>query len=346
VSAATPFWERLLDRGLLPDPILRWGIRRLIHDRARGEQYKNDKEPGRQDAFAAALRDSPLAIETASANRQHYEVPARFFGLVLGPHRKYSCCYWSDTVDTLEHAERVMLALTCERARLADGQSVLELGCGWGSLSCWMAQQYPNSRIVAVSNSRLQREYIEAEAAVRGLRNLHVLTSDMNTFEPAGRFDRVVSVEMFEHMRNYEELMRRIACWLNPDGLLFVHIFCHRLWAYPFEVEDATDWMAKHFFTGGIMPSESLLTRFQRDLRLEAQWRIDGTHYRKTCEAWLARLDERRGDVISLFGQTYGQGHGIPWTERWRAFFMACAELFGYGGGREWFVAHYRFARP
>jgi cyclopropane-fatty-acyl-phospholipid synthase len=346
VTARTPISEWVLDRGLLPDPVLRWGIRRLIRARWRSEQRRNELDPGLQDAFATGLRAWPVAIETASANRQHYEVPARFFDLVLGPHRKYSCCYWPHTVDTLEHAEAVMFSLTCERAGLSDGQSILELGCGWGSLSCWMAEKYPHSRIVAVSNSSLQREFIETEAAARGLRNLQVITSDMNDFEPPGKFDRVVSIEMFEHMRNYPELLRRISRWLIPNGLLFIHIFCHRLWAYPFETEDSTGWMAKHFFTGGIMPSESLLPRFQDDLSLVGQWRIDGTHYQKTCEAWLARLDERRDAVVSLFEHTYGQGQGTRHTERWRAFFMACAELFSYRAGKEWFVAHYLFFKP
>ena len=238
-----------------------------------------------------------------------------------------------------------MLALTCTRAELADGQEVLELGCGWGSLSLFMAAHYPKSRITAVSNSRTQKAYIDEQARQRGLQNLRVITADMNEFQAEGTFHRVVSVEMFEHMRNYEKLMERIARWLEPGGKLFVHIFTHKELAYLFEVKDDTDWMSKYFFTGGIMPSDSLLLYFQRDLSIEQHWRVSGGHYQKTAEAWLANMDGRREQILPLFEETYGADQAVKWWSYWRIFFMSCAELWGFRGGTEWFVSHYLFSK-
>ena len=285
-----------------------------------------------------------MAVHTDAANSQHYEVPATFFETVLGDHLKYSACHWSPGTANLSEAEAQMLALSCERADLKDGQRVLELGCGWGSLTLWIAQHYPNSRITAMSNSASQREHILERAASHGLTNVEVITCDVNAFETEQRFDRVVSVEMFEHVRNYEVLMRRIAGWLVEGGALFVHIFCHRELMYPFEEHDESDWMSRHFFTGGLMPAEDTLLRFQGALAIEEQWRVSGTHYERTANAWLENIDARRAQVLPVLEAAYG-GDAARWLQRWRMFFMACAELFGYDNGREWMVAHYRFRR-
>jgi len=322
--------ERIVDSGLVPEPLLRAGIRAVCALRLR-EQRRFD-----QARFIAELRGSDIAIATDAANTQHYEVPADFFVRVLGPHYKYSACYWPPGVTTLAAAEAAMLELYAERAQLADGQSVLDLGCGWGARALWAAARYPTSRITAVSNSRDQRAFIEQRAAERGLTNLTVRTADVRLLDlPAASFDRVVSIEMFEHMRNYDALLRRIATWLRPTGALFVHVFAHRRYAYPFDDNGSSDWMAREFFTGGIMPSADLFRHFQADLRIAEQWHVDGTHYARTAEAWYANLMRERAAVEALLGRRAFQ--------RWRVFFLACAELFGYARGSEWHVAHYRF---
>ncbi|WP_132543085.1 SAM-dependent methyltransferase [Plasticicumulans lactativorans] len=330
-----------MERGLLPDVVTRAGIRRLLAGRLASEARQ---QPARAQ-FVAALAAGPIAIATATANAQHYEVPAAFFAHVLGPHLKYSCAHWPAGVDTLAAAEAAMLALSCARAGLDDGQRILELGCGWGSLTLWMAEHYPRAQIVAVSNAPSQRRYIEARCAARGLRNVQVLTADINDFSLDRRFERVVSVEMFEHLRNHRALLERIGGWLAPGGKLFVHVFSHRCYTYPFEDAGSDDWMARHFFTGGIMPAADLLPGLRGPLQVEQAWSVDGHHYRRTAEAWLARLDAAREPVLALFREVYGAADARRWLHRWRVFFMACAELFGYADGAEWGVSHYRFSR-
>jgi cyclopropane-fatty-acyl-phospholipid synthase len=322
--------DRIVESGLVPEPVLRAGIRAVCALRLR-EQRRADPQQ-----LIATLRAGDIAIATADANRQHYEVPAPFFARVLGPHLKYSACYWPVGVATLGDAETAMLELYAQRAQLADGQRILDLGCGWGAFTLWAAARYPRSEITAVSNSREQRAFIEQAAAARGLTNIAVRTADVRTLElPAATFDRVVSIEMFEHMRNYERLLRRISTWLRPDGALFVHVFAHTRFAYPFDDKGTSDWMAREFFTGGIMPSTDLLRHFQADLRIAEAWTLDGTHYARTAEAWYRNLVAHRGAIEQLLGKRSYQ--------RWRVFFLACAELFGYARGTEWVVAHYRF---
>jgi cyclopropane-fatty-acyl-phospholipid synthase len=336
----------LAERGWLPDAAIRFGIRRMCAQRLREEGAGNAVDASlRLQGRIDELRTAPVAIHTDAANAQHYELPPRFFELCLGKRLKYSSCLFPTGRESLDEAENAMLALYAERARLGDGQDVLELGCGWGSLTLWMAERFRNSRITAVSNSRPQREFIEARCRERGLNNVQVITHDVNTLQlERARFDRAVSIEMFEHMRNYDTLLGRIASWLRPGGKLFVHIFCHRELLYPFETEGDDNWMGRYFFTGGLMPSADTLLWFQNDLRIEQQWRLSGTHYERTANAWLANQDAHRDEVMRVLADAYGDDAAI-WNQRWRMFWMACAELFGYHGGNEWIVGHYRFGR-
>lgn len=335
-----------VEQGIVPDALVRAGIRRLCRQRL-AETGSEDCEHAAEltGRFAASLAASPIAVATDKANEQHYELPPRFFELVLGPHRKYSSCYWDEQTLTLGEAEARALELTCEHAGLNNGQDILELGCGWGSLTLWMAARYPDSRITAVSNSAPQRLHIEEQARQRKLGNLRVITADMNRFAIGEQFDRVVSVEMFEHMRNWPELFARVAGWLKPGGRFFMHVFVHRHAPYLFEARDDSDWMSRHFFTGGMMPSDDLALHFQQHLKLVERWRWDGSHYEKTANAWLAEMDAKRALVTPVLEETYGKQDAEIWRQRWRIFFMACAELFGYDRGQTWWVSHYLFER-
>lgn len=336
----------LAERGWVPDLILRLAMRRLLRERL-AEEAVDDPELSQRRLmlFVERMRRSPLAVETAAANAQHYEVPATFHRLCMGRHMKYSSCLFATGAESLDDAEAAMLALTCERAELADGQRILEIGCGWGSLSLWMASRYPKALIVGVSNSHSQRDYIMAQARERGLTNLTIETADISTYQPTGRFDRVVSVECFEHLRNHAELFRRIAGWLVPDGRLFCHVFTHRSVAYTFDDRGDDDWMARHFFTGGMMPSDSLFTYYQDDLALDHHWRVNGRHYAQTARWWLRNLDAHRDQALAIFAKDMPPVEAARMVQRWRMFFMACEELWAFAHGREWLVSHYRFTR-
>ncbi|MCB1314569.1 MAG: class I SAM-dependent methyltransferase [Leptospiraceae bacterium] len=339
--------DTLLASGLIPDTIIRMGIRRLLRQRLREIYARGDSEAGQSQMMdlIAELRGSPIAIATDEANEQHYEVPAEFYRLVLGPNLKYSSAYYEDDTRNLGEAEENMLQRTVRSAALANGQAILELGCGWGSLTLYMARRYPEARITAVSNSRTQKEYIDAQARAEGLRNVRVITCDVNQldFDADQRFDRIVSVEMFEHVRNYDRLFQNLRAWLRPQGRLFIHIFTHHRYAYPFEVQDESDWMARYFFTGGMMPSDHLFFYFAEGFRVVDHKVVNGTHYQKTAEDWLRNMDRNRAEIMRIFGETYGAKNARKWFAYWRVFFMSVAELFGYRSGREWQVSHYVF---
>ena len=336
----------LSESGYIPDLILRRGMRLLIKQRLKEINASN---PGLmaidQNLFIQQMKSAPIAILTEKANEQHYEIPAIFYRHVLGSHRKYSSCYWDESTSNLSQAEELSLKKTCENAEIKNGMSILELGCGWGSLTLYMAENFPLSKITAVSNSHSQREFILSQAKQRNLTNIKLITCDMNDFEPEDNFDRIVSVEMMEHMRNYQKLYEKISLWLNDGGKLFKHIFVHRTTPYSFDVKDETDWMSQYFFSGGMMPSDDLPLWFQDHLNIEKRWRWDGTHYERTANAWLENMDNNRDIIFPILEQTYGEQEAEKWWNRWRMFFMACAELFGYQQGNEWWVSHYLFSK-
>jgi cyclopropane-fatty-acyl-phospholipid synthase len=339
------WYRQLLEKGKVPDVLIRSGIRSLLRQRLREETSENqEKQQEKFNRLVQELRSSPIAVETEAANEQHYEVPALFFQMCLGKNLKYSSCYWDKNTSSLDDAEHNMLEKTCVRAELKNGQKILELGCGWGSLSLFMAEKYPASAITVVSNSHSQKTYIDEQARNRELRNLTVITCDVNSLHLDERFDRIVSVEMFEHMRNYEWLLQKIAGFLKTDGKLFVHIFTHKELAYKFEAKNESDWMSRYFFRGGIMPSDHLLFYFNNHLRVDKHWRVNGQHYSKTAEAWLNNMDRNRQEILEVFHSTYGKNESLKWWNYWRIFYMSCSELWSFNGGNEWFVSHYLFS--
>ena len=338
---------KLAEKGLLPDSFIRFGIKRLCSERlVKASSFSDDDMEKEHAAWIEVLKKSPIALVPEKANEQHYEVPPRLFELVLGNKLKYSSGFWPEGISSLDQSESAMLDLTSERAELVDGQDILELGCGWGSLTLYMAEHFPKSKITAVSNSNDQRQFIEERCRQLKLDNVRVITADMNDFRAEGLFDRVVSIEMFEHMRNYEKLLGRVNTWLKKEGKLFVHIFSHQKVAYPFEDNDDADWMAREFFSGGQMPSHRLLMSFPGQMKIEKDWRVSGTHYEKTSLAWLQKMDKNKAEVLELFKKTYGENDAKSWFQRWRIFFMSCEVLFGFGRGSEWGVSHYLFEKP
>jgi cyclopropane-fatty-acyl-phospholipid synthase len=340
------WYNSLLEKNKIPDALIRIGIRKLLKQRLQDENKGHvEAQQAHLMKLIDELKASPIAINTVDANEQHYEVPTEFYQYCLGKHLKYSSGYWNPGVTDIDTSEKDMLELTCQRAELQNGQTVLELGCGWGSLSLFMAAKFPQSKFTVVSNSRTQKIYIDEEAVKRNITNLTVITVNINDFKPEQMYDRVVSVEMFEHMRNYQKLMHLVANALRPDGKLFVHIFTHKDYAYKFEVIDETDWMSKYFFTGGIMPSDDLLLYFNDHLGIEKHWHVSGTHYAKTSEAWLQNMDAHKAHIMPLFEQTYGNDQAVKWWVYWRLFYLACAELWAYNKGNEWIVSHYLFSK-
>jgi cyclopropane-fatty-acyl-phospholipid synthase len=339
------WYNSLLEKNVIPDFLLRIGIRNLLKQRLIEEKANTEMQQTYLMYLIDELKKSPIAVDTDAANEQHYEVPTQFYQYCLGKHLKYSCGYWKEGVKNIDVSEKDMLELTCLRAELENHQDVLELGCGWGSLSLFMAEKFPQSCFTVVSNSRTQKTYIDEQASVRKITNLTVITANMNDFVTDKIFDRVISVEMFEHMRNYEKLMDKISTFLRADGKLFVHIFTHKELAYKFEVKDDSDWMSKYFFTGGIMPSDDLLLYFNERLSIQNHWHVSGIHYSKTSEAWLKNMDAHKAEIMPLFKQTYGEQYALKWWVYWRIFFMACAELWAYNKGEEWIVSHYLFTK-
>ena len=342
----THFLIDLSERGIIPDFLIRAGIRNLCKKRL--QQCKHDDCEANAELAECYVQESdnsPMAVLTEKANEQHYEVPADFYRHALGKNLKYSSCFYESNTQSLDEAEDRALQLTCEHAQLKNGQDILELGCGWGSLSLWMAKNFPKSSITSVSNSHSQREYILGQARNRSLDNLKVITADINGFTTDSTFDRVVSVEMFEHVRNHRELFKRINGWLKPEGKLFTHVFCHRSTSYPFEVEGEDDWMSKHFFSGGTMPADELFLRISGNLELEHRWRWSGSHYAKTSEDWLANIDQSRNEILKLLQQDLTMAEAHRTFNRWRIFFLACAETFGFSNGQEWWVSHYLFKK-
>jgi len=340
------FLIKLSEKQLIPDFAIRYGIRTLLKKRIDSLVSTNPEENTQSKIdFIHKMNSSKIALVPELANKQHYEIPASFYKYCLGRHRKYSSCYWDENTKNLDEAELISLKLTSQHAELANGQNILELGCGWGSLTLWMAKEYPKSKITAVSNSSSQKAYILEQAKKRKLKNISIITEDMNKFNPKPTYDRVVSVEMIEHMRNHRQLFKKINTWLKPGGLFFMHIFAHKNQPYLFEVEESDDWMSQYFFSGGMMPSEDLPLFFQEDLKIINQWSWSGVHYQMTANAWLKNIDLNKNKVMPVLKDIYGKNDSKKWFQRWRIFFMSCAELWGYENGKEWKVVHYLFKK-
>ncbi|OIS95929.1 PREDICTED: (S)-coclaurine N-methyltransferase-like [Nicotiana attenuata] len=335
-----------LERNLLPDAVIRRLTRLLLAARLRSS-YKPSAELQLSDLlqFVHSLREMPIAVMTEKAKSQHYELPTSFFKFVLGKHFKYSCCYFHDKSSTLVDAEKAMMELYCERSQLKDGHTILDVGCGWGSLSLYIAQKYSSCKITGICNSVTQKAHIEEQCRELQLQNVEIIVADISTFEMEGSYDRILSIEMFEHMKNYGDLLKKISRWMKPDSLLFVHYFCHKAFAYHFEDVNDDDWITRYFFSGGTMPSANLLLYFQDDVSVVNHWLVNGKHYAQTSEEWLKRMDQNKTSIKPIMESTYGKDSAVKWTVYWRTFFISVAELFGYNNGEEWMVAHFLFKK-
>ena len=337
---------KMAENGTLPDALIKIGIKNLCNQRLIWRDSLSFEEiQDHHQTWVDKLKKSPIALVPEKANEQHYELPPSFFEIVLGKNLKYSSGYWNDGVKDIDTSEDDMLDMYLKRGQFEDKMNILELGCGWGSLTLLLAKKYPKAKITAVSNSNDQRKFIMGRCEKLNVNNIKVITCDMNDFSIDEKFDRVVSIEMFEHMRNYKKLLSNISNVLNPGGKLFVHIFTHKSLVYPYEDKGAGDWMAREFFSGGLMPSHNLLLNFQDDLKIEKQWHIPGFHYEKTSYAWLNKMDANKSKIIDIFNKTYGDKHSSMWFQRWRIFFLSCAVMFGMKKGKEWGVSHYRFVK-
>ncbi|POB13470.1 MULTISPECIES: SAM-dependent methyltransferase [Pseudomonadati] len=330
------------ERGYIPDPLIRMGIRKLIKQR-KDEINKNLEF--HKSGIINDFNKSLIAEDVDKANEQHYELPPEFFKLVLGANLKYSSALFDNGITSLDEAESAMLEKYCERAQIVDGMDILELGCGWGSLSLFLARKFPNSKITAISNSNGQREFIEERIKERSLNNLEIKTCDINDFNIENKFDRIVSIEMFEHMRNYNSLFKKVASWLKDDGRLFIHIFCHKDASYFFETQGEDNWMGRYFFTGGVMPSFDLFEKVQDSFKLVEKWKVNGANYQETSEQWFLNMEKKRSEIMKVMANTYGEDQANIWFHRWKIFFASCAELFGYDNGEEWFVGHFLFEK-
>ena len=344
--------DKLLAQGWIPDFLIRFGVKILLRNKIKNQKIPNiEKRQSKKVEFVNNLKNQPIAIKTSEANEQHYELPPSFFEEILGDRLKYSCGYWdeflppSDCANKLNQSEEAMLELTCSRADIKNGQKILDLGCGWGSLSIYMAENYPESKITALSNSSTQIEYINSIAKEKELDNLKAVIADINTYKSNNTFDRIISIEMFEHMRNYEALMSKLSKLLRNKGKLFIHIFSHHTYPFAYVNKSSSDWMARYFFAGGTMPSQDLLHYFLEDFHLENQWAVSGKHYKQTLEAWLYKMDNKKETIWPIFLEVYGKKEAKKWWNYWRTFFLSCAEFFGMNEGNEWFISHYLFQK-
>jgi cyclopropane-fatty-acyl-phospholipid synthase len=350
--------DKILAKGKVPDLLLRYGVKRLVKKRVKKQNNLSIEARFEYlNQFIKELKKQPIAVQTDSANEQHYELPPEFFEKILGRNLKYSCCYWSDDLSykkfkkqnnlqqRLDQAEDEMLKLTAERAEIGNGQNILELGCGWGSLSFYLARKFPDSRIISMSNSRDQIDFINKLAAANKVVNIRAVKADINNFNTEAKFDRIISVEMFEHMRNYQQLMQKISSFLVDEGKLFIHIFSHEFYPFIYQNKKNSDWMSRYYFSGGTMPSQDLLYYFSGDLSLEKQWALSGSHYQKTLEAWLENMDQKQEEIYPILKSTYGEQDAEKWWNYWRLFFISSAEFFGYNDGNDWFISHYLFKK-